>query len=189
MSLSGVAAPPLPRFRPPEAPVLSLIVLLAEALRARGVAYCQWKGYGKHDRWGTGAGDIDLLVDRAAVAEFTTILTDLGFKAAHPALGRAPAGVLHYHGLDQRSGRLVHVHAYTRLIIGKARGTQYHLPLEHALLESRVPRSVFPTPAPELERLVLVLHLILRRSVRNLFRRTPPPWLYAGLADVERLEE
>jgi thymidylate kinase len=190
MSLNTVAAPStLRRIRPPEAPVLSLVVLLAEALRARGVAYCQWKGHGKHDRWGTGAGDIDLLVDRLAVAEFTTVLADLGFKSAHPGLGRAPAGVLHYHGLDQSTGRLVHVHAYTRLVIGKAWRTQYHLPIEQTLLASRVPRPVFPTPTPELERMVLLLHLILRTSVRDLVRRSPPAWLYAALAELERLEE
>ena len=43
----------------------SLVQQLGQALREVGVAYCQWKGHARQQRWASGEGDIDLLVDPA----------------------------------------------------------------------------------------------------------------------------
>jgi thymidylate kinase len=154
----------------PSTEPLSLVGQLGEALRAAKVSYCQWKGNRKRDRWSIGQGDIDLLVDRAMVAEFAAVLRDLGFKPALPPAEWIVPGVQHYYGLDTASGRLVHVHACTRLMVGPPWRTHYRLPLERALLDTACQRAVFKTPAPEVELLALVLSQTLRRSWRDVVR-------------------
>jgi thymidylate kinase len=84
---------------------------------------------------------------------------------------------------------LIHVHAYTRLVIGSPWWAEYRLPLERALLDSAVSRPVFATPSTELELLVLVLATVLRFTPLHALRREPPRFLSRVLSEVERLEE
>lgn len=167
----------------------SLAARLGEALGRQGVPYCQWKGHGKRERWESGRGDIDLLVERSAWPDFTEVLGSLGFKPAAAPAGREGPGVWHFFGLDERSGQLIHVHAYSRLVIGVPWRTHYRLPLETALIDSATPRAVFKTPAPELEVIVSVLRLTLRHAASDLLRRTAPGWLFGAGPEIDRLEE
>jgi thymidylate kinase len=184
----------LPRTAPPRSESVApapLVARLGAALASRGVSYCQWKGHGKRERWESGRGDIDLLVDRASWADFADVLAGLGFKLALPPAGREAAGIVHFFGLDERTGQLIHVHAYQRLVIGLPWRTHYRLPLEQALLDSAIqrPGAVFKTAAPELEILVLVLRLSLRHEPTDALRRTQPRWLDGALPELDRLEE
>lgn len=185
LSLLPTAAPPRSGF----VGAAPLVARLGDALGSRGVSYCQWKGHGKRERWESGRGDIDLLVDRESWLDFTDVLAGLGFKLALPPAGREAAGVVHFFGLDDRTGQLIHVHAYQRLAIGSPWRTHYRLPLERALLASAVQSTVFKAPAPELEIIVLVLRLALRHSLRDPLRREPPRWLDGAIQDLDRLEE
>lgn len=188
MSLLPTAAPPRGGFSTPA----SLIARLGAALAQRGVNYCQWKGHGKRERWESGRGDIDLLVDSASFNAFTDIAGDLGFKLAMPPAGREAAGILHYFGLDERTGLLIHLHVYQRMVVGLPWRTHYRLPLETALLSSAQHRgsgSIFKTAAPELELIVAVLRLSLRHMVRDAVRRSSPGWLDGALNEIDRLEE
>lgn len=189
MSLLPTAAPPRSGFGAPTP--LGLVTRLGEALATRGVVYCQWKGHGKRERWESGRGDIDLLVDRASWIDFTEILGELGFKLALPPAGREASGVVHYFGLDSRRGELIHLHVYQRLAIGSPWRTHYRIPLERELLASAKLETdgVFKTAAAELELVVLVLRLVLRHEARDLFRREPPRWLDGARAELDRLEE
>lgn len=173
-----------------------LVARLGSALANRGVSYCQWKGHGKRERWESGRGDIDLLVANVSSADFVDIVTALGFKLALPPPGREAAGIVHYFGFDERTGRVIHLHVYQRLVIGLPWRTHYRLPLERALLESAQDRggtdgagAVFKTPAPELELIVAVLRLSLRHMLRDSVRRTSPGWLAGALDEIDRLEE
>lgn len=194
MSLSLVTPAATPRGGGGFSAPAPLVARLGAALASRGVSYCQWKGHGKRERWESGRGDIDLLVASPSYADFVDIVTDLGFKLALPPEGREAAGIVHYFGLDERTGRLIHLHVYQRLVIGLPWRTHYRLPLERALLESAQDRgdsggAVFKTPAPELELIVAVLRLSLRHMVRDAVRRTSPGWLAGALNEVDRLEE
>ncbi|MGH7519977.1 MAG: hypothetical protein ACREMI_01730 [Gemmatimonadales bacterium] len=189
MSLLPTAAPPRSGF----ATAAPLVARLGAALASRGVSYCQWKGHGKRERWESGRGDIDLLVDSASAADFADVLASLGFKLALPPAGREAAGIVHYFGLDDRTGQLIHLHVYHRLVIGLPWRTHYRLPLEKALLESAALRggsgAIFKTAAPELELIVATLRLSLRHMLRDALRRTSPGWLDGALNEVDRLEE
>jgi len=168
-----------------------LVSRLGAALASRGVVYCQWKGHGKRERWANGRGDIDLLVERQSWPDFTDVLATLGFKLALPPAGREAAGIVHYFGLDERRGELLHIHAYQRLVIGAPWRTHCRIPLERELLATAElqEEAVFKTAAPELELIVLVLRLVLRHEARDLLRREPPRWLDGALTELDRLEE
>ena len=189
LSLLPTAAPPRAGTTTPAA----LVGRLGAALANRDIAYCQWKGHGKRERWESGRGDIDLLVDSRSWADFTDVLGTLGFKLALPPAGREAAGILHYYGLDQRSGQLIHLHVYQRLVIGLPWRTHYRIPLERALLDSATLRdgsgSVFKTATPELELIVAILRLSLRHMLRDTLRRESPRWLDGALSEVDRLED
>jgi thymidylate kinase len=167
VSLTVTASAPREVAPAPAAPVtgpavLDLVAQLAETLATYRIAACQWKGHWKPERWGTGEGDIDLLVDGDTANDLLWLLRRLGFKE-----GVAPEGVpgtASYFGLDGASGRLVHVHLHHRLLLGRLWATYYRLSIEHAVLGSIRPNGVFPTPSPELELLLLTLDQSLRRS-------------------------
>lgn len=185
-----------PTEAPPRAEVSTaapLVARLGSALAERGVSYCQWKGHGKRERWESGKGDIDLLVDSASFADFADIANSLGFKLALPPPGREAAGIVHYFGLDERTGKLIHLHVYQRLVIGLPWRTHYRLPLEKAMLASAQHRegseSIFKTAAPELELIVGILRISLRHMLRDSVRRTSPRWLAGAVNEVDRLEE
>lgn len=185
LGLVPTAAPP----RASSVTPVPLVARLGAALASRGVRYCQWKGHGKRERWANGRGDIDLLVDRTAWNDFTDVAGSLGFKLVLPPPGREAAGITHFFGLDERTGQLVHLHVYQRLVIGSPWRTHYQLPLERALLESAQQSNVFKIASPELELIVLVLRQALRHELRDLLRREPPRWMDGAISELDRLED
>src|SRR5438477_543881 len=98
---------------------MPLVSRLAEALHAHGIRYCQWKGHLKRERWGAGDGDIDLLVDRADEQRFAAVLHELDFKVAYSQHGWRIPDQLHFFGFDSDTGKLLHLHVYYRLVVGR----------------------------------------------------------------------
>ncbi|HET6624794.1 MAG TPA: hypothetical protein VFG63_00255 [Nocardioidaceae bacterium] len=157
-----VAEAPVPI--PDRVVALGLVVRLCAALEAEGVVYSHWKSNEALARSMTGDNDLDLLVARPDQGRFLEVLARLGFKAAAlPAVREVPA-VVHYYGLDKASGRLVHVHAHFRLVLGEDTTKNFWLPIERAYLASSHLDRIFPVPAPEFELAVLVLRLVLKHS-------------------------
>lgn len=155
----------------------ALVTELGQELRDAGVVYCQWKGHVRRQRWASGEGDIDLLVDPASAAAFGAVLGRLGFHAAlAPAEERIP-GVESFFGYDPRLVRLLHVHAHYRLVVGRAWATTYRLPVERTLLAAAADHSPFPIPHPAFEFVVLVLRSILGRTLRQDLGRRAARWL------------
>jgi thymidylate kinase len=132
-------------------------------------------------------------VDSQSWADFVDVVGSLGFKVALPPAGREAAGIVHYFGPDDRTGQLIHLHVYQRLVIGLPWRAHYRLPLERALLESAALRDgtngVFSTAAPELELIVSILRLSLRHMLRDSVRSSAPRWLDGALSEVDRLED
>ena len=169
-------------------PLPPLIARLGLALEADGLSYCQWKGHSKRARWATGEGDLDLLVDRTAAAQFEAVLNQLGFKLALSAREQLVPGVLSFLGPDPTLGRLIHVHVHYQLVIGDSWTRHYRLPIERAVLDSAIQRVPFKTPVAEFELLLFVLRMALRHQPRDLLRTGEPPWLPTIRLELERLE-
>jgi len=123
------------------APVIepSLLWQIAEALAADRVRYCQWKGHFKQARWMAGDGDVDLLVDPASLPQLLQILQRSGFRHTAAPEDYKLLGTWHLRALEPSTGRLLHVHVHTRLLIEAARGVIYRLSIEDALISSSRP--------------------------------------------------
>ena len=143
---------------------LDVVVELTDRLRAAGVTYCHWKSNDALHLSASGVNDLDLLVDHRSLQRFLEVLTACNFKQARPHRSRQVPGVLHYYGLDRRTGTLVHVDAQTQLVMGDDTTKNVHVPIEDAYLASCTPGELFPVPAPEFELTVLVLRLALKHG-------------------------
>jgi thymidylate kinase len=143
---------------------LELVEQLCAHLADRGVQYCHWKSNEALAKTLTGENDLDLLVARSDQGRFLEVLAQLGFKAATLPAPREVPAVGHYYGLDRPTGRLVHVHAHFRLVLGDDTTKNFWLPIEKPYLDSCTPHGIFPVPAPEFELAVLILRLVLKHS-------------------------
>lgn len=143
---------------------LDLVVKLCRTLAAQKVDYCHWKSNLFLHRSASGDNDLDLLVNRVHAQCFTEILYNLGFKESLLSKNEELPGVRDYYGYDQKTGRLVHVHAHFQLILGNDLSKNYRLPLERSYLEGSVQGSLFRVPAPEFELVILVIRMVLKHS-------------------------
>ncbi len=180
---------------------LELVIRLCDALRHEAVRYCHWKSTEALDRSASGENDLDLLIHDDDVERFIEIVVGLGFREALVARPQHVDGIRHFYGLDERSGRLVDVHAHERLVIGDDATKNYHVPIERSYLDSTIADGPFEIPEPEMEFALLVVRMMLkhgtpealitgrgrlsaaeRRELAYLERRLDPASLRAGLA-------
>ena len=149
---------------PYEQPTLGLVYRLCQALAVERITYCHWKSNNALDRSASGENDLDLLVSRADIPRFTSILWQSGFKKAKAPAEKQMPGVLDYFGYDEAGDRLVHVHAHYQLIAGHDMTKNYRLPIERLYLESATQGKLFKVPAPEFEFIVFVIRMVLKHS-------------------------
>jgi thymidylate kinase len=166
---ADLSHPPLERDQAEAAdtvvkPVLQLVAELCQGLADEGISYCHWKSNNALDRSASGENDLDLLVSRADMSRFSSLLARLGFKEAIAGPEKAMIGALDYYGHDRPSGRLVHVHAHYQLVMGHDMTKNFRLPVESAYLGSAVQAGLFRFPAAEFEFIVLVIRMILKHS-------------------------
>lgn len=148
--------------------MVPLIRRLFEILERDGVLYCHWKSNAFLDLAVQGEDDLDLLVGPAHRQAFLVVLNRLGFKEARVTRpSHRVTGIHDYYGYDETEGRLVHVHAHDRLIVGHDATKNYHLPVEDAYLRSAVRGEYARIPAPEFELVVLVVRMMLKHSTWN----------------------
>jgi hypothetical protein len=141
---------------------LEIVRELCTRLNKDGISYCHWKSNNALDRSATGENDLDLLVNRADIQTFTGILTQLGFKQAFERWRQPLPGILNYYGFDRGTGRLIHVHAHSQLILGHDATKNYRIPIEESYLASASLNGLFMVPAAEFELIILVIRLIIK---------------------------
>jgi thymidylate kinase len=171
---------------------LALTTQLFHDLEAAGLRYCHWKSTTTLPRALAGRTDLDLLVDPAHAEAFRGAARDLGFRpfTSHPS--RRYPGVEDLLGLDDESGRLVHLHVYLQLVLGEEYVKNHLLPMSDALLSNTITLHGVRAPVPELEIIVLALRTLLKYRDTDLFKdrlnlgeRTGiPPSTLAELRDL-----
>src|SRR3989441_12648980 len=129
--------------------VLPVLRTLFESLGRAGVRYCHWKSNWRLPEALRGETDLDLLVHRADMSRFLSVVGALGLK---PGSGEDHPSVWHCYGCDDESGRQLDLHVYYRVVTG---GTikGYHLPVEDMLRRGAQPTEAgvyVPEPAAEL---------------------------------------
>ena len=156
--------------------MLPLVDELVKALESERVSYCHWKSNASLLQAAAGEEDLDLLVGHRSRQAFLEVLARLGFKEAVPAKGlpRIP-GISSYFGYDEKAGRMVHIHAHDKLVLGHDLTKNYHLPIEDAYLASSVTAAPFRVPAPELEFAVFIVRMTLKYSNWSAILAGRPP--------------
>lgn len=162
---------------------LELVAKLCKTLAARGIDYCHWKSNSFLNRSASGENDLDLLINRSHALRFEEILAGLGFKETFLPPDETLPGVRDFYGLDENSGRLVHVHAHYQLILGSDLSKNYRLPIEQACLESAAQGDLFRVPAPEFELVVLIVRMTLKHSTWDALLMR-----HGSLSQTERVE-
>lgn len=148
-----------------------LIGALCASLKEQQITYCHWKSNWRLERWMTGDGDLDLLIDRADAVRFTSVISRLGFKQAMPTRDRDVPGILNFYGFDDEAQRFIHLHVHYQLVLGHDLTKNYRLPIEKAYLESVAAKDLLPTPAKEFELIVFVLRMVLKYTATERLAR------------------
>ena len=131
-------------------PELELVRRLCETLSAQGVDYCHWKSNEALDRSARAESD-STCSSAACTLSGSRDHPEPGLQDQETADQEAAAGVFHSYGLDQASGKVVHLHVHYRLVVGDDMTKNYRLPLEEAYLASARQGSLFRVPAPEFD--------------------------------------
>ena len=175
--------------RPPQArsdtsPALAVLRALFARLEAEDIRHCHWKSNEHVDRSLVGATDVDVLVDRAAMAPLTRILTELDFKRFVVKPGLGYPGIEDYVGFDQASGALTHVHVHFQLTLGEKFLKGHRLPWEELYLTTRVKDEALGLylADPALELVVLVVRAAMKLRARDLvLAAVGKPYFRGGL--------
>jgi thymidylate kinase len=149
--------------------ILNIVRKLLDALNAQNIAYCHWKSNINLDRALNGDDDLDILVLCSDAEKFTAILNKLCFKEAKTQRGQNIPLVSHYYGFDNVSSKLVHVHVYYGLILGRDVTKNFHVSIEQPFIENAIRSEHLRIAAPEFEFIVFVIRMVLKFSVTDTF--------------------
>ncbi len=138
------------------------VAALIEALARRNVGFCHWKSNVRLAESLDGEEDLDLLVRRTDACAFHAALAECGFAIAESRAGGGHPSVLHAFALDPARARLVHVHAYFRIVTGDSLVKSYHLPFEELFLTNLQVLHGLPVPPAEIELMVFLLRIALK---------------------------
>lgn len=175
----------LARWRPETSAPLAAATRLFRRMAEEGIAYCHWKSNEHLSAAMLGETDLDVLVERSAADRLTALLAELGYKRFTAAPERSYVGIEDYLGLDEDSGRLVHLHLHYRLVLGEKFLKGYRVPWEREMLAGRRldPETGVHLSAPELELLTLLTRAALKLRRRDLMGGRSD---HAGDADFQR---
>ncbi len=116
--------------------MLETVDKLFANLNKQNIRYCHWKSNYHLEYALSGKEDLDLLIDRRDSELFETVLLSLGFKRALPITGMEHLSVAHYYGLDDKSGSLIHVHSYYKVVTGDSLLKNFCFPINDMLLDN-----------------------------------------------------
>jgi len=159
-----------------------------EELQAAGIAFCHWKSNEHLLAAVAGDTDLDVLFDETAREVAVDALEQVGFRRGQSVWYRRYPHIEDYLCIDSISGKLVHVHAHFRLLVGEESVKSYRLPWEKEILDSRHWDDIaqFPAAEPSREMLLLFVRGAIKRRHPSLHRRLVRMRSRASAADEER---
>lgn len=137
---------------------------LLSRLEAARVRHCHWKSNIRLEASLRGDEDLDLLVHRDDSGPFLEAVAASGFKLARSSRRLDHPGVIHAFALDADGRRLLHLHAYFRVLSGDSLVKSFRLPVERALLSGSARRLGVRVPPPEAELALFVLRVLLKHG-------------------------
>lgn len=101
------------------------------------ILYCHWKSNEHFKDALTGKDDLDILINRSQYGQLVNILQKLKFKRFYVPNARSYIGIEDYLGFDYETGKLVHLHLHSQLVIGEKHLKGFLLPIEQRILKNR----------------------------------------------------
>ena len=144
--------------------MLRIIKVLVKRLDEEAVSYCFWKSTWDLPRALDGDSDLDLLVAKGNAGRFEKIVSGIGFKRGTTECWRENKFSCHFYGIDEPTGKIIHLHVYYKLVTGGTLLKNYHLPLEELLLKNVVTKHGVKVCHEGAELLVFMLRKILEIS-------------------------
>lgn len=139
------------------------------------IRYCHWKSNEHLGASMTADTDLDVLFDESQKEEIESI-----FKATNFFLFKAPwyrsyDGIADYIGIDEGTGKVIHVHTHYKLILGETGVKSFHLPWEKNILDNIIINEEFGMKciSYQMEYLLLIIRLSLKmKSNGTLSKKT-----------------
>ena len=136
---------------------------LFEAWNNNSVSYCHWKGNDHLMEGLDGKTDMDVLLALSDKEKGCSFLKEIGFIQFQSQYGSRYPNIEDWIGLDEESGRLLHLHLHYALMTGHSGLMEYELPWTEEALMTRVfdPECGVFIMNPNLELVSLYTRLIL----------------------------
>lgn len=154
---------------------LSIVRNLLDEFHLKEIRYCHWKGNNHISDSLSGNSDLDILIDEGQKHELALVLQKLGFKEFRAIKQKQDKDIIDYISLDIPTGKIVHLHTYFKLTIGKLYLKRFQVNLEEYVLSSRVYNITLGIycSAPTLDLLLLCFREALSIRRRNFYKISP----------------
>ena len=148
---------------------LTVVQDLLDFFHRENIRYCHWKSNEHALAAVQGDTDLDILFDEVQYAEVSELLVSKGFFKYEAAWFVRYPYIEDYISIDVHSGKLIHVHAHFRLVLGEKRVKSYRLPWEDLILSRRVwmDREKIFASSPVDELLLLIIRAALKQPSQN----------------------
>lgn len=149
---------------------LKIIQSLNTNLSKKNIEYCHWKSNEHVDAAVKGETDLDILFSFDQKDSAKKVLKDSGFKLFIAPWWRQYPNIEDYIGIDSETGKIVHVHAHFRLVLGESGVKSYHLPWEDEIIKTRIfyKNCQIYISSPCMELLLLICRLGIKLESRRL---------------------
>lgn len=148
--------------------VLNIVKNVLDEFNKNNIKYCHFKSNEHVDAAVIGDTDLDILFDYSQYNKIRTLLLNLGFKQFNTAWFVSYPYVEDYLAID--NGKIVHIHAHFKLILGESKVKSYILPWEKELFKNRVFIEEYNiyTSSPVEEMLLLIIRTSLKLPSSNI---------------------
>jgi len=167
---------------------LDIIPVLSHELSSRSVSFCHWKSNEHLLAAVAGETDLDVLFEEADRPRVLDALAAAGFRRGRAVWHRCYPLIEDYLAIDAVTGKLVHVHAHFRLLVGEESVKSFHLPWEAELLETRQrdEEAGFYVAEPARELLLLMVRSSIKERYPSLRKRLASPTNSDIVSDEQR---
>ncbi len=149
---------------------LSVVEALFQRWQASGVGYCHWKSNAHLDAALAGRTDLDILVAAENKDCCGEALIESNYRRVMSHGWQRYPDVEDWIGLDNETGRLVHMHLHYALVLGEKHAKNYHLPVETWILNNTTELHDVRVPVPEVEIIILYVRCLQKLDRMRLLR-------------------
>lgn len=135
------------------------------------ILYCHWKSNEHLFEGLVGETDLDVLVSESYKQKANHALKICGFVQCKPQIGSYYKDVEDWIGLDDTTGKLIHIHLHYKIITGHIGMKEFTLPWETEILENRLidKKTGVYIANPNHELVILYIRTVLKLKWKEMY--------------------